>query len=332
MSAKLYAAGDYIYIRLPERILRIRLPMGDILDAKPVTEHISMTILGDNFSQFCVYDNDTFMTSRMTIHHMWDSGSFIYNHHKKWVLCIYCANDTLYSCDFQYLYIAELNVVEEDTHTNENASVIVRDNVSDSIETEYHCLNPSVYGHEFTKPVYIFMPNSSGMYSRPNCTTLEELEAMLRSDLDRDSKTYLWSIYSYVRPSDGSGWGSKPTGKIVVKMPFNNIYVTWGSVHKLFGGGSTRWYAVPLFGGRRKRVGNVHGIFYGIGVTHGQIPGHIIYKLYSYDEVMSQPVLHVREESSDYPFWFVDASKKLVELIPDSLQASLNHLILQLVE
>jgi hypothetical protein len=122
-----------------------------------------------------------------------------------------------------------------------------------------------------------------------------------------------------------------------VKLPFNNIYVTWGSVRRIFTDSNQRgWYAVPLFGGKRRRVGNVNGIFTGIGVTHGQTPGQTIHKLYSHDEVfslLSGGVLHVREEPNDYPLWFVDASKRLAEIDPDfSWHSPMNNLILQLVE
>ena len=46
----------------------------------------------------------------------------------------------------------------------------------------------------------------------------------------------------------------------------------------------TNWYALPLYGGKRRRIGNISEL-YAQSMNHGQIPGYIVYKLFTKDEI-----------------------------------------------
>jgi len=94
-----------------------------------------------------------------------------------------------------------------------------------------------------------------------------------------------------------TGFTAVPTGKFVIRLPQNQIYVTPLSVYKILHLPYKEWFAIPLFNGKKRRLGNLSGI-YGQSLNHGQIPGFKIYKLYSKEEILSK--IAIKESSHEY--------------------------------
>lgn len=138
--------------------------------------------------------------------------------------------------------------------------------------------------------------------SEVQCISRQELLEWLSSDINVLPPTNIMSIYTTpidMSPSSlETGFTAKPTKRYIVRLPPSNFYVTLGSVHRLLSLPDKHWFALPLFGGKRRRVGNLFG-YYGSSMNHGQIPGEIIYKLYTLDDLKQNVV--VNESIDDYP-------------------------------
>lgn len=161
-------------------------------------------------------------------------------------------------------------------------------------------------------PLLIYLPNSKGKFGSPNCTTKEELEQYFKTFIGNTVPDNIMTIYTSPAFPNESGHGSEPTGKIVVKLPMNNIYVTLGSIKRVMNSNSQSWYAQKLFNGLRRRVGNLKGLF-AASMNHGQVPGYRIMKLYTKEEILSN--IEVKEDHDDYPLFFVESAKELYELL-----------------
>jgi hypothetical protein len=158
------------------------------------------------------------------------------------------------------------------------------------------CANDSLISLEpytsIEDTIQIFTLNNQNAYKTSACISYEELYSLLKSDMDTiinqkdPMPATLKSIYQI--PSDGScdssGRGCIATGKIVIKMPPNNIYITHGSFMRILSRPEHHWYALPLYGGKKRRIGNVSEI-YASSVDHGQIPGYRVYKLFTQEEI-----------------------------------------------
>jgi outer membrane protein assembly factor BamB len=57
------------------------------------------------------------------------------------------------------------------------------------------------------------------------------------------------------------------------------------------------WYALPLIGGKKRRIGNLSGT-YGINMNHGQVPGFQVFKLFSREDIKTG--VRVEETLADY--------------------------------
>jgi hypothetical protein len=79
-----------------------------------------------------------------------------------------------------------------------------------------------------------------------------------------------------------SGMPGKPGGRIIVKIPPYNTYITYGSLVKIITDCNKEWYLLPLYGGKRRRIGNLQGTFW-----FKQIPGFLIYKVYTRNRIRS---------------------------------------------
>jgi hypothetical protein len=140
--------------------------------------------------------------------------------------------------------------------------------------------------------IQIFTLNNQKEYKTSACIGYDELYSLLKSDMETimDQKdpmpATLKSIYQI--PADGScdtsGRGCIATGKLVIKMPPNNMYITHGSFMRVLSRPEHHWYALPLYGGKKRRIGNVSEI-YASSVDHGQIPGYRVYKLFTRQEI-----------------------------------------------
>lgn len=136
---------------------------------------------------------------------------------------------------------------------------------------------------------------------------------------------YIMSIYTkplkdnLAQNAFVSGISTKPTGRLIIRLPtFDQMYITLGSAHRVLKEKNKIWYALPLFGGKKRRIGNIAGI-YGSSLNHGQIPGFNIYKLFTKEEIL-QGVKSV-ETHGDYPLslYVYDNMKTLIEILqPES--------------
>ena len=199
---------------------------------------------------------------------------------------------------------------------------------TDSIENEGNvgsCSNPDYLTLEpYTtedSPIQIYTLNSVGKYEKSICITKEEFIMHLKTGQDSTAPEVLQTIYT--TPSCGNrmctnvhesldGRGCSATGKLIVKIPPNNIYVTLGSIERVMKSNTREWYALPLYGGKRRRIGNLDELF-AASRNHGQIPGFKIYKLFTKEEIQSG--VDVKETSQDFPIYLFNNTKKLYEII-----------------
>lgn len=170
------------------------------------------------------------------------------------------------------------------------------------------------YGESDIKDLFtIRLQKSSGDFSeKGECMTKTELLQILQQDRSKIAnlvnatetppKNFM-SIAIPPKDHNKTGTGYKPTAKIVVLLNLSNssIYITLGSLKRIITEKNKVWYAVKLFNGKPRRVGNLSGLSTVIGSNHAQIPGYYIYKLFTKNEIENG--VHVHEELSDY---FVD--------------------------
>lgn len=203
------------------------------------------------------------------------------------------------------------DIPEEDSDynniTSQNTSIVE----SQDYLNVTHCNNKNVLTlEEYIKddePVMIYTLNSKQHFEKSFCITKEELTQYILPD-------NLMAIYTSPNDYNKAGYGSKPTEKIVFKL--NYMYITIGSIERLLREmkNNKTWFALPLYGGKRRRIGNIEGIF-GVSMNHGQIPGYLVYKLFTKDEI--QRNVKVKESFSDYPTFFVNNVKLLNEIVGD---------------
>lgn len=165
-------------------------------------------------------------------------------------------------------------------------------------------------------PIFVHIPNSKNVFEKVLCTTRDELlqyssaiESLNVSRKQQVVTSCLMCIQTaplnpVYQDDYTTGISGKPTNRLLVKLPMNNMLVTLGSFERLMDSNPfEKWYAMPLYGGKRRRIGNVNG-FFGMGFNHGQIPGHVVYKLYrerDFDE--SDSGITPRETPRDYPMY-----------------------------
>lgn len=133
----------------------------------------------------------------------------------------------------------------------------------------------------------IKLQDKNGKFKKGSCLTRTELSKAFLSDRGKDYPEYIMSIYTTPQNAEDyvTGLSGKPTVRLVGKMMSNQIYVTIGSIKRIFDEPDNKvWYALPLFGGKRRRIGNILGT-YGSSMNHGQVPGYIIYKLFTRKEI-----------------------------------------------
>jgi hypothetical protein len=208
----------------------------------------------------------------------------------------------------------EYDNTEEDSenYTNlvtESESIIPRLGLKSCTNDNLITLEPYTKDDD---PIVIYLPDSKMKYNKSVCSTKEELVQYLESMKDTGIPDNIMTIYTSPRDNNVSGYGGKPTGKIIVKLPVMNIYVTYGSLKRILHNKEKQWYAMPLFGGKRRRVGNLMGIF-GSSMNHGQVPGFVIYKLYNKRQIKNK--MEVKETGTDYPSFIVDNTKILFDIL-----------------
>lgn len=158
-----------------------------------------------------------------------------------------------------------------------------------------HCTNNNVFTLEsYTKedePIQIYMLNNQNKFEISTCITVEEIQHHLTAGKNTIHPSMIMGICT---PRSHS------TGKIVISLPPNNMFFTYGSIEKiLYNTVNRTWFALPLFGGKKRRIGNLDDATL-VSSLHCQVPGYRVYKLYSLEEIQSDD-LEVKETLSDYP-------------------------------
>ena len=209
-----------------------------------------------------------------------------------------------------------VKVEEDESNYTETTSSI--DSVVHEQSVPEHCSNDNLISLEtYTsedKPILLYSLNSQNKYERALCITLEELTESIKSDLNVFPPNNFMTIYTSPNDSNVAGYGTKPTGKIVFKLPVNNIFITLGSLESILSKKEQfikEFYIQPLFNGKRRRLGNIKGIF-GASMNHGQVPGFVINKIYTKDEIKNNVI--VKESYTDYPTFICENMTPLIDL------------------
>ena len=92
------------------------------------------------------------------------------------------------------------------------------------------------------------------------------------------------NVIEYGQVSLKNGMCCKPTDIFVVKLG-DGMIITLNSFIDLISTDTQIWYAVRLYSGKRKRIGNIEGEFTSSS-DHGQLPGSYIYKLYTKEQIL----------------------------------------------
>lgn len=117
---------------------------------------------------------------------------------------------------------------------------------------------------------------------------------------------------------NSTGLGGAPTCNFVIKLPPYNIWITLGSFDRIMNEPIRNWYLLPLFGGKRRRI----GYKYGVGNNHGSVPGVFIFKAFTKQEIKSN--ISVETDKDDFPI--CDPGEYLSNV------SDREHLIKQIIE
>jgi ankyrin repeat protein len=189
------------------------------------------------------------------------------------------------------------------TQVEEDSSdfISIQSNTESISNEEIKCTNVDVINMENydtnSEDVFtIFYLNNLNKFSSNSCVSKNEMREYLKSESEEDPSllTTIW------KGGDKSGVGGKPTLKFIIKLPPNNVWITLGSFDRIMNSSIKKWYLLPLFGDKRRRI----GYKYGTSANHGQIPGSKIYKAFTKEEILSGIV--AKETDSDYPLYFKD--------------------------
>ena len=190
-----------------------------------------------------------------------------------------------------------------------------------------HCTNNNVFTLEpYTKedePIQIYTLNNQNKFEISTCITIDEITHHLTAGKNTLHPSMLMSICT---PQ------SHATGKIIISLPPNNLFYTYGSIKKLLSDKKNKtWFALPLFGDKKRRVGNLDEAPL-IGSLHCQIPGYKVYKLYTLNELNSEDGLEVVETLSDYPEILYDYLEDVFDLKENITKDFINKLLDNLIK
>lgn len=225
-------------------------------------------------------------------------------------------------------FTSEEDIQSYTSETTDASSIDVSDSnsiASSCTNSDPYTLEP--YTDEEPELLIIKVQNSQGKFVKGECVTRELLVSLIKSD---EADSYLYSsenpieytpknvmaIWTTPRDKNRAGYESKPTGKWVFKLP-NLIYITLGSFKRLMQNKSiNEWYALPLYNNKRRRVGNIRGVF-GMSMNHGQLPGFRIFKLFTKEEIRSS--VEVKETRDDYPLEIApNGDYQVLEMVNES--------------
>lgn len=141
--------------------------------------------------------------------------------------------------------------------------------------------------------------DSKGKFKLSQCTSIKYFKESLKEDLinsreklSRMNYQTIFSIYKLKNKNLSEddlrrGLGTRPTKVLLFRLnlPSVSIYIDLESAYKLVHNKTKELYALPLFGGLRRRVGNLKGSLMEISTNHGQIEGYKIYRLLTRSEI-----------------------------------------------
>lgn len=177
------------------------------------------------------------------------------------------------------------------------------------------------FDNDDTSLITIRVQRQDGKFIKKGmCITRDALYEFAKSD-HQNSNFHLyrlpsmfmsnWIQKSPTQPIRANGMGGCAGGKIFVKLPPNNIFVSIKSFMKMMSNTQEKeWFAVPMFDGNPQRIGNMFSMLTVIGTTHGQSPGFVVYKLHTRAELETQPHLLGKEEKDEYYVPFYKPSSK----------------------
>ena len=172
------------------------------------------------------------------------------------------------------------------------------------VETNcYSCLNPvTQYNYtqeEWSDLVSIKQLDSNGKFKRGHCISINDFKESIKRDLitsreelSRMNYKTIFSIYKLKNKNLSEndlrrGLGTRPTKLLLflLNLPSGSLFIDIESAYKLVNNKTKELYALPLYGGLRRRVGNLKGSLMEISTHHGQIDGYKIYRLLTRSEI-----------------------------------------------
>jgi hypothetical protein len=163
-----------------------------------------------------------------------------------------------------------------------------------------------------------------GKLNKGQCVSIDNIKESIKGDIGNQSPTHFYSLYTK-RPGakdTRGGHGTYPDNRFVVKIELPGaMYITLSSLYKLLKGYEMidEFYAIPLFGGKRRRIGNLEGAFYQSS-NHGQIPGFVIYKLYTKRELKEGVNADITRDDFVFPIYIARQMSEMLELFRDTSQ------------
>lgn len=239
------------------------------------------------------------------------------------------------------LLLSEFNA-EEDSNENSNEYSDPESLAFTSPFTSHKdCPNPSpitLMEYDASDDIDLFtisILDTKKQFRFQSCLTKSELTNYIQSDQNQVPFNIMAIYTKPLNPQSindmKTGFTAVPTGKFVIRLPQNQIYVTPLSVYKILHLKNKEWFAIPLFNGKKKRIGNLAGV-YGQNLNHGQIPGFKIYKLFSKEEILSK--ISVKENTHEYlhPYPHSHLSQILGSLKNNKIISLSNMIINSLVQ
>lgn len=144
--------------------------------------------------------------------------------------------------------------------------------------------------------------DSNGKFKLSQCISIKYFKESLKRDLITSNEQFnkmnyqtIFSIYKLknknLSESDlRRGLGTRPTKMLLFRLNLlsGTLYIDLESAYKLVHNKTKELYALPLFGGLRRRVGNLKGSLMESSTDHGQLDGYKIYRLLTKSEIENE--------------------------------------------
>ncbi len=222
---------------------------------------------------------------------------------------------------------------------------LLSDNNKKWVETNcYDCVNHATqYNYteeEFDDLVSIKQLDSNGKFKRGHCISIKYFKKAIKEDLinsreefNRMDYSTIFSIYKLKNKSlpEGDlrrGIGTRPTKMLVFLInQIGSLFIDLRSAYKLIQNNSKELYALPLFGGLRRRVGNLKGSLMESSTIHGQINGYKIYRLLTKNEIENEMYVDFEMEILTEMQYMLNAAYKEDEINRNIIAHVTNNII-----